>query len=201
MEKTIKYVSIMFITLLTFFISCDIVKADGLDCTSKYSTKETCEGSKDDNGNVCGWVDVSEFGLKSYCHGVETNTGDDNATTKTGTTNKIKTSSYLVKANNSFKCSDVKYLTGLWMLLRIVSPFIVILFGSLDFFKAMIASDEKKMAEARGKFPKRLIAFLLLIFLPFMIQFIFNHIGTYGSQNTCLVKCIVTNNTSSKGCE
>ena len=97
-------------------------------------------------------------------------------------------------------CSDVKFLTGAWLLIRIASPFLVILFGSLDFFKAMIASDEKKMKEARGKFPKRIIAFFLLIILPFVVQFIFGNIGTYGSQNMCLVSCIVTNNTSDDIC-
>lgn len=105
------------------------------------------------------------------------------------------------KSTKKFKCKDVKYLTWTWTLIRILAPFIIILFGSLDFFKSMVAGDEKAMKTARGKFVKRMIAFVLLIFLPFVVQFIFNNIGTYGSENTCLVKCIVTNDTSSKGCD
>ena len=65
----------------------------------------------------------------------------------------------------------------------------------------MIANDEKEMKKSRGKFIKRLIAFVLLIFLPFLVQLIFSNMGTYGSENICLVKCIVTNDTSSKGCD
>lgn len=119
-------------------------------------------------------------------------------------TRPTKTSSdidIIINKKTNFKCSDVKHLTSIWMFLRIVSPFLVVLFGSLDFIKAVIASDEKKIKESRGKFVKRLIAFVLLILLPFMIQFIFERIGTNGSQNMCLVKCITTNNTSSKGCD
>ena len=108
---------------------------------------------------------------------------------------------YLKQDKEKFKCSDVKHLTSIWMFLRILTPFLVVLFGTLDFFKAMAAGDEKKMKESRGKFIKRLIAFFLFILLPFAIQFIFERIGTNGSQNLCLIKCITTNNTSSKGCD
>ncbi|MBR3512401.1 MAG: hypothetical protein IKN74_05555 [Clostridia bacterium] len=107
----------------------------------------------------------------------------------------------IVKSNAKYKCSDVKYLTTAWLVMRIAMPFIIILFGSLDFIKAVMASDEKKMKESRGKFVKRMIAFFLAIFVPFVVQFIFQAMGTYGSQNMCLVSCIVTNNTSDKGCD
>ncbi len=107
----------------------------------------------------------------------------------------------LMSAKTEFVCSDVKYLTWAWLLIRIAAPFIIILFGSLDFIKAVMASDEKKMKESRSKFIKRLIAFLLLIILPFVVQFIFGTMGTYGSENVCLVRCIATNNTSAKGCD
>ncbi len=107
----------------------------------------------------------------------------------------------LIEVDPDFTCADVKYLTMTWLLIRIAAPFIIILFGSLDFFKAMVASDEKQMKQARGKAIKRLIAFLLLIILPFVVQFIFSHVGTYGSQNTCLIKCIATNDQSEKGCD
>ena len=107
----------------------------------------------------------------------------------------------ITKVEDKFQCSDVKFLTWSWTGLRIITPFLVILFGSLDWFKAVISSDEKMMKQSKGKFIKRLIVFLLLIFVPFVVQFIFQAAGTYGSENMCLVKCIVTNDTSSKGCK
>lgn len=113
----------------------------------------------------------------------------------------LKYGDLIYKDTEPFLCSNVKYFTKLWMFIRIISPFIVILFGSLDFFKSMVAGDEKGMKASRGKFVKRIIAFLLLIILPFVLQFIFSTIGTYGSQNVCMIKCIATNDTSAKGCE
>lgn len=119
------------------------------------------------------------------------------AKTTTGAAGSLK----ITKKKYSFKCSDVKYLTGIWTFLRVIAPFLLIIFGSLDFFKSMVAGDEKKMKESRGKFVKRLIAFILFIVLPFAVQLIFKYAGTYGSERLCIVKCIATNDTSSKGCE
>lgn len=140
------------------------------------------------NTTYCMWQNTTSAGLEiGVCRNRPSKTSSD--------------IDIIINKKTNFKCSDVKHLTSIWMFLRIVSPFLVVLFGSLDFIKAVIASDEKKMKESRGKFVKRLIAFVLLILLPFMIQFIFERIGTNGSQNMCLVKCITTNNTSSKGCD
>lgn len=113
---------------------------------------------------------------------------------------KIKDYS-LTATDETFKCSDVIFLTGVYMLIRIVAPFLVILLGSLDFFRSMMQNDEKKMKESQGKFVKRIIAFVLLIVLPFVVQFVFEKIGTFGSDNMCLVKCVVSNNTTEKGCD
>ena len=99
------------------------------------------------------------------------------------------------------KCSDLKYLTQTWNLIKLLAPFLLIVFGSFDFLKAVMAGDEKKIKEAKGKFTKRLIAFILLIFVPFLISFIFSKFGDRGSGNLCLFKCVVTNDQSGKVCK
>ena len=99
------------------------------------------------------------------------------------------------------KCSDLKYLTQTWNLMKLLAPFLLIVFGSFDFLKAVMAGDEKKIKEAKGKFTKRLIAFVLLIFVPFLISFIFSRFGDGGSSNLCLFKCVVTNDQSGKVCK
>lgn len=144
-------------------------------------------------------TDMSECSARTDCDPYTPQLGA--TTCKTVTFVNGTTSDDLILEKEEFVCSDVRFLTSAWLFIRILSPFLVVLFGSLDFFKAMIANDEKKMKEARGKFPKRIIAFILLILLPFMIQLIFGLMGTYGSQNMCLVKCIATNDTSEKGCD
>ncbi len=152
-------------------------------------------GEKDYLGNTCDKNDETE-----KCYSLMDQTkANVNATNKK--TYGQDNYSRVKKSKKPFKCSDVKYLTGAWTLIRIAAPFIVILFGSLDFIKAVMASDEKKMKETKGKFIKRVIAFVLLILLPFVVQFVFSVMGTFGSENMCLVKCIVTNNTAEEECD
>ena len=89
------------------------------------------------------------------------------------------------------KCSDVEIFTDIWQAMRIIAPFLLIIFGSLDYFKAVIANDMEAMKKAKSKFPKRLIAFLLLILVPTIISIIMKA-GTNGAENTTYFRCIVT---------
>lgn len=93
-------------------------------------------------------------------------------------------------------CNDVHYASDAYLSLRIIAPFLLILFGSIDFFKAVTAGDQKKQQEARSKFPKRLIAFALLLILPFVVQFIFKTFGTFSSNNMTVFCCIATHGDS-----
>jgi len=180
---------------LTCILRTDCVYIDNT-CTSVIEpTSDSPACSKITNLNECrARVDCDPYYPAFGTERCESITKINNI--KHGTT----TDDILIE-KEEFVCSDVKFLTSAWLFIRILAPFLIVLFGSLDFFKAMIANDEKKMKEARAKFPKRLIAFILLILLPFTIQFIFSVMGTYGSQNVCLVKCIATNDTSEKGCD
>lgn len=93
----------------------------------------------------------------------------------------------------TWTCEDVKHVTFIYTALRIIAPFLLILFGSIDFFKAVIAGDVKKQQEARIKFPKRLIAFLLLLILPFIVHLFFTMFGTHRSNVMTPFCCVATN--------
>ena len=71
----------------------------------------------------------------------------------------------------------------------ILAPFLLLIFGSLDFFKIVVENDPKAMAEHRKKFIKRLIAFVLLFFTPVFINMILNwNLSNYslnGNVYTC----------------
>ena len=162
-----------------------------------YKDKKACK-SKDEAGDSCEWKD-GKCVMTNNSSWQNREAPSDLNEAKIGKINRIL-SSYELNTE-SFKCSDVKYLTEIWLVIRIISPFIVVLFGSLDFFKAITAGDEKKIKESKTKFIKRVIAFFLLIFLPFVVQFIFSNIGPNKSKNVCLIKCIATNDKSSKGCD
>ena len=175
------------------------------ECQKKAKLKDifkdpnTGKPCKDDYGNICGVKDgkcAITFNQQDFNSGYDLSHNSDG-----GSVQNRNIVNIITPTHEDFTCSDVSFITTAYLVIRIAAPFLIILFGSLDFFKAMIANDEKKMKEARGKFPKRLIAFILLILLPFVVQFIFSIAGTYGSENICLIKCIATNDTSAKGCD
>lgn len=93
----------------------------------------------------------------------------------------------------NWTCEDVKYTTFIYNALRLIAPFLLIIFASLDYFKAVVAGDIKKQQEARVKAPKRLIAFLLLLILPFIVSWMFKAFGGYGSNVTTAFCCVATN--------
>lgn len=56
----------------------------------------------------------------------------------------------------------------------ITAPFILIIFGSLDFFKIVAGASPEEIKKHRQNFVKRLIAFLLLYITPFFVKTIFS---------------------------
>ncbi len=58
------------------------------------------------------------------------------------------------------------------LLIQIAVPFALILWGSLDWFKALIARDEKEMIMKRKPFIARVIAAIIIMCLPWLIQLI-----------------------------
>ena len=58
------------------------------------------------------------------------------------------------------------------VIIQIAVPFALVIWGSLDFFKALIAHDEKEMRIKRKPFIQRLIAALIIFFLPWFVQFV-----------------------------
>lgn len=57
-------------------------------------------------------------------------------------------------------------------IISIAAPFALIIFGSLDFFKAIIAGDEKEMKQKRKPFIGRLVAAIIILLMPTIINLI-----------------------------
>lgn len=79
---------------------------------------------------------------------------------------KIKFEGYEVK------CEDVVIFHDLYIILRIAAPILVIILGSLDYAKAVLASDVDQMEKSKKKFPKRLILVVLFMLIPMLIDLI-----------------------------
>lgn len=71
--------------------------------------------------------------------------------------------------------------------MKILGPTIAIVMGSLDFAKAIIASDEESMKKSQKRFINRLIAAMLLFFVPLLVQ-IMLELFNITSNITCGIK-------------
>lgn len=60
---------------------------------------------------------------------------------------------------------------------KIIVPILLIVFGCLDFGKAVIASDQEALKKAQSAFVKRVIAAVLIFFLPMLINLVMDIIN------------------------
>ena len=90
------------------------------------------------------------------------------------------------------QCKDVEFLTDMWSLLSLLGPFLMIIFGAFDYFAAVVSSDMDRLKKAKSKFPKRLIAFLLLLIVPMLIKILLRTFGTRNSGNLTYLYCILS---------
>lgn len=78
------------------------------------------------------------------------------------------------KCSNEFS-SEIKNISDTVMKIFLISaPFILVLFGSLDFFKIVVESDPRETKKHRTNFIKRVAAFVLLYLTPFFVRFMFS---------------------------
>lgn len=89
------------------------------------------------------------------------------------------------------KCDDVSMFHDLWVMLIIAAPALVLVLGTFDFLKAIIAGDEQKMKKAWKNFPKRLLALVLLILIPQLISIIVNISTDDTASDSSLMYCII----------
>ena len=61
--------------------------------------------------------------------------------------------------------------------IQIAVPFALVIWGSLDWFKALIAGDEKEMKMKRKPFISRLVAAIVILVLPWLVELIARQIA------------------------
>lgn len=59
----------------------------------------------------------------------------------------------------------------------LAAPFALILFGSLDFFKAIIAGDEKEVKAKKKPFVGRVVAAVIILLMPTIINLVMKTLG------------------------
>lgn len=67
-------------------------------------------------------------------------------------------------------------------LLRIIAPTIVILYGTFDLLKAMVASGEDKMKQAQSMLFRRIIIAICLFFVPALVSALLDLFASSGGD-------------------
>lgn len=77
---------------------------------------------------------------------------------------------------NSTNCSlsdrVIKWIANIVKWVKYIAPILVIIFGIMDFIKAIAAQSEDEMKKAQSRFIKRLIVAALVFIVPFLIEYV-----------------------------
>lgn len=103
-----------------------------------------------------------------------------------------------VFASECFKCGNAYFPIGLSVLTRnlfnlvkILVPVVIIIMGMVDLLKAVMASDEKKMDEAKPKLLRKIISGIVIFFIFSIVQFVFNNLlGRNGLFSNSMLECV-----------
>lgn len=61
--------------------------------------------------------------------------------------------------------------------LKILGPSLAVVLSSIDFAKAIVSSDEENMKKTQIRFKNRMIAAVLVFFIPFLVEVMLNLLG------------------------
>lgn len=111
----------------------------------------------------------------------------------------LDTVQILAKSASSF-CSDTKeiwsFLGKIINILKIVIPVIIVLLGTIDLGKAVMAGEDKQIKAAQKMLLMRLIYGVAIFFVTTIVQVVFGLVaGAEGVSSEICFKCV-----SNKGC-
>ena len=93
-----------------------------------------------------------------------------------------------IQVNPESACRGFDFLiriikNGLFPILQIGIPIILIVLGTLDLGKAVISSDDKAVKEAQSKLIKRCIYAILVFFIVTLINLLFTMVGNIAGDD------------------
>ena len=84
------------------------------------------------------------------------------------------------------------------VIIKIVVPILLIIFGSLDFLKAVTASKEDEIKKGQQTFIKRAIAAVLVFFIVQIVQLIVRFAAGNNTNVTNCLSCFINNDNNCK---
>lgn len=95
--------------------------------------------------------------------------------------------------NATYSCTELQPVINLLKSLLIIIqwgvPILLIIMGSIDLGKAVLASDDKEIKGATSKLMKRAIAAIAIFFIPMLVNMLINMVGRSGAQEGGFVNC------------
>ena len=90
-------------------------------------------------------------------------------------------------------CDDLRpVITFLKSILSIIQwgiPILLIVMGSIDLGKAVMASDDKEIKGATSKLIKRAIAAVAVFFIPMLVNILVGMVGDSGANEGTFISC------------
>ena len=79
------------------------------------------------------------------------------------------------------KCKKIEkikpYISTIYTLLRYAAPALIIIFSTIEFTGVVLSGEDEKMEKAKKHFITRLIVGIVVLILPFILEFIFRLAG------------------------
>ena len=155
------------------------------------------------NGTTCPNIKFSDFGGKKYIYFVEDATDGPDDFVTGGESGKPSvnqpTDDMVIQGFDFCQNSNVlkvfKVFGYIIFVAKILIPLLLIIFGSVDFAKAIISSDDKMIKDAGMSLAKRFIAGIIVFFIPTILNFLLSLVYNiddvrtkFSSCTTCLLE-------------
>lgn len=86
------------------------------------------------------------------------------------------------------------------LIIKIVVPILLIIFGMLDLGKAVVASKEDEIKKGQQTFVKRVVAAVIVFFVIQIVQLIVSFVSNRDQDISNCFNCFVNGKISEKGC-
>ena len=90
-------------------------------------------------------------------------------------------------------CDDLKpvisFLKAILAIIQWGIPILLIVMGSIDLGKAVMASDDKEIKGATSKLIKRAIAAVAVFFIPMLVNILVGMVGDSGANEGDFISC------------
>ena len=83
----------------------------------------------------------------------------------------------------------LRFVGYLLLIFKIVIPMIIIVYGMIDFGKAVVAEKDDDIKKSAKSLGRRAIAGIIIFFIPTIVVWVFGQIGTYGSDKLKFQTC------------